>query len=189
MLDVQEPASKAEILRELRAVHVASSGFWDSIPSDRFFAPQGDAWSPCDHLRHLDTSIRAVRRGLGMPRIVLFGRFGLSLRPARSYAEVRDVYRGVLAAGGKASGRFVPSPQETPKEPAEVRRKLMERREETAAAFENAIEGWGEKALDRLVLPHPLIGRLTVREMLFFTLYHNTHHVETVARRLSEASH
>lgn len=183
MIDLREPASKPEILRELAAVHVASTAFWDSIPSERFFAPQGEAWSPCDHVRHLDTSIRAVARGLGMPRLVLFGRFGVSLRPARSFAEVRDLYRAVLAGGGKASGRYVPTPQEESQKSPAARHALMERRESTAASLEAAIEGWGERALDRLVLPHPLIGRMTVREMLFFTLYHNAHHVETVARR------
>jgi hypothetical protein len=32
-------------------------------------------------------------------------------------------------------------------------------------------------------MPHPLLGKLTVREMLLFTLYHNLHHVQNVARR------
>ena len=39
--------------------------------------------------------------------------------------------------------------------------------------------------LDRYRLPHPLLGKLTVREMLFFTVYHNYHHVRSVADRLA----
>jgi hypothetical protein len=35
-------------------------------------------------------------------------------------------------------------------------------------------------------LPHPLLGKLTVREMLFFTLYHQRHHVAVVERRIAE---
>ena len=46
-----------------------------------------------------------------------------------------------------------------------------------------AITRWGERALDRFRLPHPALGQLTVREMLFFTLYHNLHHVLNVAAR------
>jgi hypothetical protein len=42
--------------------------------------------------------------------------------------------------------------------------------------------------LDRLRLPHPGLGLLTVREMLLFTLYHNTHHVLGVERRRSSLS-
>jgi hypothetical protein len=26
------------------------------------------------------------------------------------------------------------------------------------------------------VLPHPLLGKLTIREMLYFTVYHGEHH-------------
>ena len=33
-------------------------------------------------------------------------------------------------------------------------------------------------------MPDPALGQLTVREMLYFTLYHNLHHVRNVAGRL-----
>jgi hypothetical protein len=36
---------------------------------------------------------------------------------------------------------------------------------------------WSEDDLDNHRLPHPLLGKLTVREMLFFTLYHIQHHM------------
>jgi len=35
---------------------------------------------------------------------------------------------------------------------------------------------WNESDLDVYLLPHPLIGKLTIREMLFFTIYHNLRH-------------
>jgi uncharacterized damage-inducible protein DinB len=50
-----------------------------------------------------------------------------------------------------------------------------------------AIAQWPETALDARRLPHPLIGRLTVREMLLFTVYHNRHHLENVQRRFASA--
>ena len=36
--------------------------------------------------------------------------------------------------------------------------------------------------LDAVLLPHPLLGKLTVREMLFFTVYHVQHHRALVER-------
>jgi hypothetical protein len=50
-----------------------------------------------------------------------------------------------------------------------------------------ALDRWSEAALDSVQMPHPLLGRLTAREMIFFTLYHNQHHVEVVRRRLDPA--
>jgi hypothetical protein len=42
---------------------------------------------------------------------------------------------------------------------------------------------WPERALDRHLLPHPLMGLLTIREMLAFTVYHTAHHLRRVADR------
>jgi hypothetical protein len=40
---------------------------------------------------------------------------------------------------------------------------------------------WGESELDSYILPHPILGKLTIREMLFFTLYHDTLHLSAGA--------
>ena len=37
-------------------------------------------------------------------------------------------------------------------------------------------EKWQENDLDRYQLPHPLLGKLTIREMLYFAIYHNLRH-------------
>lgn len=49
-----------------------------------------------------------------------------------------------------------------------------------------ALGKWSDKALDSYLLPHPLLGKMTVREILFFTLYHNLHHVNDVQRLLNQ---
>ncbi|MCB9182399.1 MAG: DinB family protein [Flavobacteriales bacterium] len=41
---------------------------------------------------------------------------------------------------------------------------------------------WSESDLERYLLPHPLLGKLTLREMLYFTLYHVQHHQALVQR-------
>jgi uncharacterized damage-inducible protein DinB len=38
------------------------------------------------------------------------------------------------------------------------------------------IDAWEEDQLDEAQLPHPIIGKITVREMLFFTIHHNLRH-------------
>jgi len=37
-------------------------------------------------------------------------------------------------------------------------------------------EKWNEDELDQYQLPHPILGKLTIREMLYFTIYHNLRH-------------
>jgi hypothetical protein len=180
--DVREPHTRDELLAELRSLHERSTLFWQRFDTPDFFAPLGEAWSPADNVRHLIKSCRPVARALDLPKLTLIGIGGWSFRGSRSYAEIRDTYRAALAAGVTA-GRFAPRP-ELPGEDLEAsRRELMARREEVARHLHDAAGRWGERGLDRLRLPHPALGRLTVREMLCFTLYHNLHHVLNVARR------
>ncbi len=40
----------------------------------------------------------------------------------------------------------------------------------------DALQNWEEADLDRYQVPHPAIGPITMREMLFFTLHHNSLH-------------
>ena len=49
--------------------------------------------------------------------------------------------------------------------------------------LQNALRRWPEAALDRQRLPHPIIGMLTVREILGFTVYHTAHHLRRIAER------
>ncbi len=181
---VREPASAPDLLRELRSLHDESTLFWNRFGTDEFFAPLGDAWSPADNVRHLVKSCRPVARALGLPKLALVvpGR-GFALRPSRTYVEIRETYRARLATGEVQAGRFAPRPEPLHGDPEVAREALMARRQAVAANLHAAVEGWGERALDRFRLPHPALGQLTVREMLFFTLYHNLHHVLNVARR------
>jgi len=182
VIEVAEPYAKPELIRELHSVHKQGTAFWSSWSTAEFFAPIGEAWSPADNVRHLLKSNRPVARALELPRVALAFRFGLTWRPSRTYEAVRETYLKALA-GGVTAGRFAPAPEPPPADPDAARRELMEKREMVSARLLAALTRWGEGSLDHLVMPHPALGKLTAREMLFFTLYHNTHHVENVARR------
>ncbi|HEY8141869.1 MAG TPA: DinB family protein [Kofleriaceae bacterium] len=181
---VREPSSAAELGAELRRLHEESTAFWSRFTPAEFFVPLGEAWSPADNVRHLVKSCRPVARALGLPKLMLVipGR-GISLRRSRSYAEMRDTYRARLATGEVQAGRFAPRPEPLTGDPEVARESLMATRQAVAERLHAAVAGWGERSLDRFRLPHPALGQLTVREMLFFTLYHNLHHVLNVAAR------
>lgn len=179
----QEPFGGAEISRELRALHARSRDFWSSFSTNEFFYPLGDAWSPADNVRHLLKSNRPVLRALSTAKILLLFRFGTGLRSSRTYTEVRERYLARLASGVTA-GRFAPKPLASSEQTEAQRSELMIALDQVSANLTGAISNWREWQLDRFRLPHPALGRLTVREMLFFTLYHNLHHVRNVERRM-----
>ena len=124
-----------------------------------------------------------VLRALSTPKILLVARFGAGLRASRTYAEVRERYLARLAEGVQA-GRFAPKPLASSEQTEEQRKSLLADLDQVSESLTVAVSGWREWQMDRLRLPHPALGWLTVREMLFFTLYHNLHHVRNVERRM-----
>lgn len=49
-----------------------------------------------------------------------------------------------------------------------------------------SLDSFTEKELDQYVLPHPLLGKLTLREMMFFTIYHVQHHEVLTKKNLEQ---
>jgi hypothetical protein len=184
---LSEPFSRSEILRDLTTVHDWSTEFWQSFDCAEFFAPLGDAWSPADNVRHLIKSNRPVAQALKVPKLFLLLRFGFTRRPSRSYSALKATYYEALGSGLKA-GRFGASPIPADQQTDERREQELAKLSQTFSDLSEAIQGWSEGSLDRLRLPHPGLGLLTVREMLLFTLYHNTHHVLGVDRHRAQQS-
>ncbi len=185
-ITVQEPSGRDEIVRELRALHEKSRTFWGDFSTPAFFAPLGEAWSPADNVRHLLKSNRPVARAFAMPRTILLFRFGPIWRASDSYSGLRQRYRDRLARGASA-GRFGPSPLDPAEMTEETRASLMADFDAVARDLAAAASRWKEWQLDRIKLPHPALGSLTAREMLFFTIFHNLHHIENVVRRQQAA--
>lgn len=180
-----DPRSKDDILRAIDEIEAEVAAFFGGLSDTELVHREGDAWTPAEHLAHLATSVSAVARGLGMPRLLLRLRFGRAWAPSRSYGELRRDYKERLAAGGRASGVYVPPREDpSPDAVASLRAALLARWGRVNGRLRDALAPWSERQLDRIRLPHPLLGKLTTREMLFFTLYHGRHHVEGAARRL-----
>jgi hypothetical protein len=118
---------------------------------------------------------------------VLRALFGQGSAASTPYLELEERYRAVLAGGGKA-GRFAPSPHRAPANLRAWQQSLVSEYQSAVAALASALEHWTERDLDHCRLPHPLLGKLTVREMLFFTLCHYEHHRAIVAGRLSDVA-
>jgi hypothetical protein len=176
------PATGAQIVGELGRLQAEGESWLRSLPADAFVRPQGVKWSPADHVRHLSKSVRPLSGALKLPRFILWLRFGRGSSGSRSFTVVRETYLARLAEGVTA-GRFAPSAQPLPADAGAYREQVIASWSVANAELRSRIAAWDELALDRYSLPHPALGRLTVREMLFFTLYHTAHHLNLAASR------
>lgn len=185
MFEFDTPETTETLVAELEMQRQEVTDFFESLSVEEFFAPQGDYWSPSDHLRHLAKSVRPLASAMELPKLVLGVRFGRSRSGSRSFEEIVAIYRHELASGAVA-GPFGPSQQKPDMSADGWRELILERWQQASQKLAEAREGWSERELDKYRLPHPLLGKLTVREMLFFTLYHNAHHARRVVERRSK---
>lgn len=176
---------RVEIANALRRLCAESELYWNAMSARDFVAPIGTAWSPADNVRHLTKSIVPLTRALRIPKIVLRLMFGTSPSMSRSYREIVSVYHAALRRGAQA-GRFAPEPRSHMGDTEEYRRQVLARHHSAVDDLAAEVTIWQHHHIDAVRLPHPLLGRLTVREMLLWTLYHNLHHVQVVARRRGE---
>ncbi|WP_407569785.1 DinB family protein [Deinococcus altitudinis] len=170
-LDVQRAASGA-------------GDFFGALGPDVFFSGTDGHWSPAHHLVHLTLSNRPLTQALRLPRLALSALGGRTEagRVSRTSEEIREFYLAALKAGGRASGRYLPTLSGGTG--AASQQMVVTAFRTSAAELSAAISGWSEADLDGLLLPHPVLGKLTVREMLYFAVYHHSHHLEGVRRRL-----
>jgi hypothetical protein len=173
------------VIAALGAAEHEVAEFFGSLAPELFVLRVEMFWTPAEHLVHLNTSVNAVARGFALPQWLLRLRFGGARRPSRGYEQVRDEYRARLAGGAGATGVYVPRLASTSLKDAGARQaELVERWHRVNGRLAWALGGWSEQSLDRIQLPHPILGMLTAREMLFFTIYHNHHHVPAARARL-----
>jgi hypothetical protein len=177
------PKNRGEIIASLEEVHAQAGTIWQRFSAREFFQPPAiGGWTVAQNVEHLIKSTSPVALAMRCPRLMLRLLFGAAGGPSRSFVQVREVYRGVLAKGGEA-GRFSPRDVRVPDDPAAAHTRLLARWRKLLPGLTGAIRRWDDAALDRYRLPHPLLGKLTLREMLYFTLYHLGHHAEIVATR------
>lgn len=177
-----EPHTMAELRQAITTLVSQGAAFLAPMPDAGFFAPQGTAWSPAEHIRHLRKSSAPLVTALKIPPLLLRLRYGGHAGPSRSFATIRELYRAELAAGATA-GRYTPGAESAPANPVDRRREIMNAWTAVTVSLVAAMAGWSEAAADRHQLPHPILGTLTVREMLAFTVYHTAHHLRRIEQR------
>ncbi len=182
-MNLDTPSSKAEILAALRHISSTDFEFWLGFSPAEFIAPLEGGWSASDTVRHLEKSTKPVVKALHLPGLALRATFGMASNPSISYDELVARYREALKNGGTA-GRFSPSEPELPENLQLWQSEVIANCRKALADLSSVLDGWTEKKLDQYQLPHPLIGKLTVREMMLFTIYHFRHHQGIIARKV-----
>jgi hypothetical protein len=160
------------------------------MSATQFSAAPGDGWAASGYLKHLLLGIKPLVKAMQFTPEQLARHFGLAERPSMTYAELVEKYSARLAEGVKAEDyeKILPSSFRMPEDVVDEKTYLLNLWNESNARLIEILEGWQEVDLDRYQLPHPALGLITVREMLFFTLHHNTLHWHDIERASSQTA-
>jgi DinB superfamily len=140
-----------------------------------FYIRKDNKWSIAENCKHLSLSVKPLNTAFSLPNFALLF-FGKLNRPARNYDEMVEKYLQKLAEGAVATSQFVPEKisVENSKED------LIQELKKINDSFLKKVDDFTEDDLDKYLIPHPVLGKLTIREMLYFTICHTLHHQKAI---------
>jgi hypothetical protein len=134
-----------------------------------------EKWSFGEEMVHLTMSTNGTAMLLSSPE----ERFFSSDHPSRTYEEIGAEYREKLALNPTIGQAFADK---------EAKIYAAEELQANFAAATQAVlqslSNWDEAKSDLwMVWKHPLLGKMTAREMVYFTVYHSRHHLSTLSTK------
>ena len=147
------------------------------VPDALFNVSKENKWTPAENISHLINATKMTLLAYTLPKFLPALLYGKSKGASRSYDEIVDSYHQKLAAGAKAFGPYVP--KKTNYEREKLSSLLLQEGEKLVQTINDQ---WTEEQLDKYQIKHPILGKLTLRELAYFTIYHNIHHTETIRK-------
>jgi hypothetical protein len=167
--------NQSELLAKLKSEFSDMENLANSFEEAAFFKQShAEKWSAAQNIVHLINSTKGIASALKDPSVL--GAYGKSERPSSDFDTIKNNYRIGLAAFQAKGMPYKHLDTEGTKENLlqnfkDINQKLVAR----AAQLQEA-------DFDSLQLPHPLLGMMTLREMLYFTADHTRHHFDIVEK-------
>jgi len=167
------------ITKELIENHSSFSNYIADLSLDEYEFSYQEKWNAGQHLDHIIKSVAILTKAFAVPKFILKRKFGVANRSSRTPDALIVKYLKKLKTAKPTPSRFQPDNINfTQKEKA-----LKKLQKQVNKLCKRAVK-FSEDKLDVYILPHPLLGKLTLRELLYFTNYHVKHHYELIAKSL-----
>jgi hypothetical protein len=177
---LKEKMTSTDILNKLESGQNDIAIFFDGLDDKIFFDGTDERWGPAQHLAHLTFTHKRVARGFVAKDLLP----EYSGEP-KNYDEVVANYLAALQRA--SSGGFLANNPFAAKSESTDKKAVIEEFVQTTKGLRDAARLWSEAELDTKGMQHPLIGMLSVREMLLFMIYHNQHHLSGVQKIITKS--
>ncbi len=151
---------------------------------DHLFFYKSEQWSVAENLEHLSLTLNKSWLYLFTPKIILKWKYGKPTQPSKYYEELLGLYHQKLDAGYETEKRFMPVVVAD----KDAKERLIARFEQICNKYLDQIRYyWEDDSMDQFHVPNAVFGFATIRELVYFNLFHNTHHYKTIRSRKNEA--
>lgn len=165
--------TKTEVIDALRKKHETLYEWLNNHPDKNWVKGPQNKWNTGEHIAHLIQSEKALNKALWLPKFYLKYKFGTNNRDNRTYHQIVKKYQDKLAENpGVVANISKNMPISTHTNKISYISQLEKEKMKLIKRFQK----WPEHDLDTYLLPHPLMGRMTIREIVIWTAYHTEHH-------------
>lgn len=168
----------SELIALFRSNHLELADYVNALPNDQFSYSRNGKWTAGQQLSHVYLCLLPIAKALASKEFLL-EKFGKIDRPLWDYDTVLANYMEALDKGGKAPERFLPEDIQP-----EAKEELSADLSQILDTIKHQLQNYSEEELDTIVMPHPLLGSMTIREMFFLMAYHATHHLRQTEQNL-----
>lgn len=162
-----------EIILTLEEKHVELLNWIRELSNDQWTKGPEGRWTTGQHILHLVQSLEMLNKALRYPKFFLRYKFGSSNRPSRSYKEVAKRYEERLSENQSKAKKFN---ENLPVPSLDEKKTLTDELQIQSKKLQFKTKKLKTRHLDTLLLPHPLMGRMTLREIIMWSAHHAEHH-------------
>ena len=166
---------KEEIIAGLGTSAEAVSTWIEHQSEEKFIEGPLDKWTTSQHLDHLHQVVVLINKALRLPKFLLRWRFGKPNRKGRDYdalvTRYKEKLKGFVGTNNTTSGKT---------HAIEEKKSLLVNFQIQIQRLQKVLEKWSEEDLDKYLIPHPLLGKLTIRELMLWMVYHHYHHLDNL---------
>jgi len=170
--------TKQDLIDDFIKNHIELVNFICSLPEQKLIHAPIGKWSAGQQLQHIYLCLVPINKILRSKEIIL-QKFGKTNRPVLDNDQVIKNYKTALVRGGKAPERFVPETFDI-----DQKYSLSKSILDLLSSIRQNFNDYTETEIDELILPHPLLGKLIIREFFFLMTFHATHHLEQTKKNL-----
>lgn len=171
--------TKDNITKQLKEAHNEFITYMNSLTEEEFLYAPKDKWDSSQHADHILKSINMLNKALKVPKWILKQKFGHANRVSKTYDALVAKYLEKLKTAKATPARFQPE-----RIAFSNKNKMLISIEKTIESLIKKMQKISEEKLDYYILPHPLLGKLTLREHFYFSAYHVKHHKSFIKRDL-----